>query len=340
MLNNFVLYRLPNESKINFIDDNQAKSISTINEIENKAFVISPFDYNSKHSMITYNIDLSRNINENELLNLSIHPTYQNTIPISGTKETHINNVNKMISMIKSQEINKGVLSRVKRIKRQKESINEIFLKLCKSYPSAFVYLASLPNGEIWCGASPETLAIYKNGIFNTVALAGTQTVDDRKTDNIVWKSKEIQEQKWVQDHISTIFKDAEIPYKKTDSYTSPAGHLVHLRNDFKAEVNAEQSVELIKKLHPTPAVCGTPTLAAKKVILDLEEHQREYYSGFLGILNPESTQLFVNLRCMKIDSDNYHLFVGGGITAESDAESEWLETENKAQTLERVLKN
>jgi isochorismate synthase len=50
-------------------------------------------------------------------------------------------------------------------------------------------------------------------------------------------------------------------------------------------------------------------------------------------------SSLFVNLRCMQLAGRFAHLYVGGGITAESDPHSEWRETEMKAETMLSVLK-
>ena len=92
--------------------------------------------------------------------------------------------------------------------------------------------------------------------------------------------------------------------------------------------------------MHPTPAVCGFPKDAARKFILENEDYDRAYYSGFLGELNwDDSTDLFVNLRCLQVvDGQKVILYVGGGITAESDPKKEWLETVHKAQTMKMVL--
>lgn len=340
MLKSFVLYRLPKERNIHFINEAEVRSVSSIDELVEAAFVISPFDDKAEKQTISYKLSLSRIISEDEVLRLPVQAPNQKTVPVTVTKEKHIHLLDKMITRIRNHDLDKGVLSRVKQVKRQDESITGVFLQLCQSYPTAFVYLASLPDGDLWCGATPETLAIYQNNMFRTMALAGTQAVNNRNIDEIVWEAKEKQEQIWVQDHISNIFNEAGITYQKSDTYTAAAGHLVHLKNDFTAHSTPQQAKALIAKLQPTPAVCGTPTLAAKKTILKLEEHQREYYSGYLGILSSQEIQLFVNLRCMKIYSDHFYLYVGGGITADSDAVSEWLETENKAQTLESVLKN
>jgi len=340
MSKSFVLYRLPKENHIHFINDPQAKMISSINEIKDDTFVMAPFDLGSEDSedgIISYDLNLSEVINESTLLSLDI-TTNRVATANCAAKETHIKAINKMVSLIKNQKINKGVLSRIKRLRRKTENLTDVFLQLTKSYPSAFVYLALLPKGEIWCGATPETLATFKDGIFKTMALAGTQLINSRNISDIKWESKEQEEQVWVQTHISNIFKNAHIKYEKSDIYAAPAGHIAHLRNDFWAQTSKVQAHSLIPLLHPTPAVCGTPTPAARNIIKDLETHDRKYYSGFIGILGSENVQLYVNLRCMMIDRENYYLYVGGGITADSDAESEWLETENKAQTLEQVI--
>ena len=51
-----------------------------------------------------------------------------------------------------------------------------------------------------------------------------------------------------------------------------------------------------------------------------------------------KQTNLFVNLRCLKLEEDQAILYVGGGITKDSDPEQEWIETMNKAQTMKAVL--
>lgn len=75
-------------------------------------------------------------------------------------------------------------------------------------------------------------------------------------------------------------------------------------------------------------------------LISELELHQREYYSGFLGPVGLKNRlSFFVNLRCMKVLEDKLALFIGGGITADSVPEEEWLETEIKAETLLSVIR-
>ena len=91
--------------------------------------------------------------------------------------------------------------------------------------------------------------------------------------------------------------------------------------------------------MHPTPAVCGLPRDMAREFILENEKYNRSYYTGFLGELNiNQKTALFVNLRCMQIYDNKSVIYVGGGITKDSNSEKEWEETVSKSKTMKKVL--
>lgn len=90
----------------------------------------------------------------------------------------------------------------------------------------------------------------------------------------------------------------------------------------------------LLKDLHPTPAVGGMPKDLAKNFILDNEGYDRSFYAGFAGYENENESEFFVNLRCAKIYSNKINLYVGGGIMPDSIPENEWKETELKSRTI------
>ena len=95
---------------------------------------------------------------------------------------------------------------------------------------------------------------------------------------------------------------------------------------------------DLLKLLHPTPAVCGLPKEEAYRFILDNEGYDRSYYSGFIGWLRPEGrTDLYVNLRCMNVKEDSLTLYAGGGLLASSELDDEFQETEKKMQTMQNL---
>jgi isochorismate synthase len=128
--------------------------------------------------------------------------------------------------------------------------------------------------------------------------------------------------------------------------YSVQAGNLWHIKTDIAATIGSDSNLEeIIKSLHPTSAVCGLPKAEAKDFILQNESYDRSYYSGFLGELNidlatfrTEQSDLFVNLRCMKINDKYVELFIGCGITKDSVPEAEFIETVNKSMTMRKVL--
>ena len=137
---------------------------------------------------------------------------------------------------------------------------------------------------------------------------------------------------------------------------TTQAGHLLHLCNDIHGELSEGVGLnKLLPLLHPTAAVCGYPKKSAQDFILTEEKYDRSYYTGFLGELDlktsslnsatsdesEKETNLFVNLRCMQLKATTPQkaiIYVGGGITSESDPDKEWEETIVKSLVMKSVL--
>jgi isochorismate synthase len=272
-------------------------------------------------------------------------------------KEDFVNLVTKGIAQIESGNFQKVVLSRTKSIALPPDfDIVAIFDKLCKAYPNAFISAVSLPHlGVVWMGASPETLVSKDSkGIFRTMALAGTQSAYDADGKAIspseaMWRQKEIEEQSFVTRYIINCLKKIRVrEFEEEGPKTVVAGNLMHLRTDIiinTVEINFPQlATVMLDLLHPTSAVCGMPKVPATQFILENEGYNREFYSGFLGPVNIQSidnqqeSHIFVNLRTMKLENDIATLYAGCGITADSNPEKEWNETEMKTQTLQRVL--
>ncbi len=221
-----------------------------------------------------------------------------------------------------------------------------IFERLCKRYAHAFVSLVAIPGVGTWIGATPETLvSIDENGV-RTMALAGTQAKPTGlPLEEVGWGHKEIEEQAVVSRDIREFFQRAGVvDIEEKGPRTVAAGNVVHLQTLFRvSQPTAEQmqlANQILTVLHPTSAVCGMPKDRALSFINDNETHERSFYSGFLGPVQLDGrSDLFVNLRCMQLHADRAHLYVGGGITGESDPAAEWRETELKARTLLDVLK-
>jgi isochorismate synthase len=262
--------------------------------------------------------------------------THTTKTPIEEDKSTYLQNVQKGIDYLKSSgEIKKFIYSRVKIVANNVQNIGAIFQKLTLLYPNALVYFFTHPSYGAWMGATPEVLLRGNTNRWQTTSLAATQAKNAFRP----WNEKEIEEQSLVSEHIRNVCKNLKLPFSESDVYTHEAGPVVHLKSDFEIEANAALLNTFVDNLHPTPAVSGLPKEEAIRLISELEIQERGYYTGFLGwVENPNDFQLFVNLRCMQIFDNLLALRLGGGITARSKPESEWQETEHKAQTLLRAI--
>ena len=172
------------------------------------------------------------------------------------------------------------------------------------------------------------------------MALAGTQKHIDNKI--IKWNLKEKKEQQVVVDSLLKRLKKITSIVNISDTYNHKAGSLIHLRTDITGTIKRGKIglKTLMSILHPTPAVCGSPKNYAKTFILENENYEREFYTGYLGSVNEPTNEsiLFVNLRCMKIENNTVNLYVGCGITKDSNPLKEWEETSHKSQTMLQVI--
>jgi isochorismate synthase len=221
-----------------------------------------------------------------------------------------------------------------------------LFCLLNKKQPDAFISLISIPDLGTWIGASPELLMeIDSNKQFHTVSLAGTQAYPiDSPLSEAVWKQKEIEEQAMVSRFIVAQFKSIRLrEFQETGPRTIRAGSLIHLKSEYHVDMKAVPYPRLgdimLQLLHPTSAICGMPRQVAQDFISAHEDLQRGLYGGFLGPVNIHGeSQLYVNLRCMQLAHSQVTYYSGAGITHDSVAENEWLETELKNQTLQEIV--
>lgn len=251
------------------------------------------------------------------------------------------------INQIEHGYAEKIVPSRVKAVELSPAfDVQDAFLRLENSYPNALVSFVYTPKHGAWLGASPEILVSVQKNIFRTVALAGTQAhTTGMNLKQVAWTQKEIEEQALVSRYIINCFKKIRLrEFEEHGPKTVVAGNLMHLKTDFAVDMKSTNFPQLgsvmLRLLHPTSAVCGTPLETSRKFLLEHEGYPREFYSGFLGPVNMhESSHLFVNLRCMQLFADQAWLYAGAGVTADSIPEKEWEETEMKMNTLLQVIR-
>lgn len=330
----FVLYAKPGSDELIGIFQKTAFNYSVEN-FQEEGFVFSSFSAEEQLLIPISEADIliEKILDEGDL------DFGQPTITTDGKSEFEAL-VRKAIEQIQIGTFEKVVLSR-KEVLDVEVDVLKVFSKLLKLYPSAFRYVFFHPKSGFWTGATPEQLLKIEQNQLKTVALAGTQVHHEGE---IIWAEKEQKEQEFVTDFIAKNLEDFVFDLSFSKPYSAKAGNLVHIKTDISARLKNENSLgEIVRVLHPTPAVCGSPKELAMKFIEQNENYDREFYSGFLGELNwsatnSTTTDLYVNLRCMKIEQGKPAVFVGCGITKDSDPEKEFFETANKALTIKKAL--
>lgn len=361
----FACWRKPNSDlTILVIDFHGFEKLNDI-QLENiqPGFILAPFNNNDNQLLIKQDVLIewgnepsvvSLNSSNSDKLISFINDYNKDSEPSEFKFKSAINEdldyqklVSKSIEYIKEGHFSKVVPSRRKVYEGEFNDgkCGEIFHNLSETYPNAFVSMTYTEATGLWVGASPELLINTHEDIFKTVALAGTQSFDTHQSlAEVAWTQKEIEEQAFVSRYIINCFK--KIRLREFDEHgpkTIKAGNLIHLKTDFEVNMQATNFSELgstmLKLLHPTSAVCGMPKEASLDFLNSYEGYDRELFSGFLGPVNINSeSSIYVNLRCMKIESDKIYLFAGAGVTEDSNPEKEAKETEMKMNTILNVI--
>ncbi|PKA84398.1 isochorismate synthase [Ulvibacter sp. MAR_2010_11] len=332
----FVVFSLPDSDSLVALLQNDSQLHTTDTFIE-RSVVMAPFNFTESAYCIPYALStiLEAKIEKTTPVRKEIIPQEDNT-----EKDRYTKLVQEAIHVITIKNANKIVLSRKYHMKLKKFQISTLCNRIFNLYPGAFRYIWFHPDTGLWCGATPEILVKTENTSFTSMALAGTQPYNEKAP--IYWNDKEIEEQRFVTDAITNSLQKVTDVLKISKTYTHKAGTLAHLRTDITGILrNGKATLKTITTvLHPTPAVCGTPKKEAKKFITEKEGYDREFYTGFVGPIcgNDRCSNLYVNLRCMKITGNTAILYTGGGITGASKPFEEWQETQNKLQTMLQVL--
>jgi menaquinone-specific isochorismate synthase len=110
----------------------------------------------------------------------------------------------------------------------------------------------------------------------------------------------------------------------------------LQLFSQLKPLNNPQKSLdaELLQQLHPTPAVCGVPLKAAKKLISDIEGRSRGWYAGAFGIVGDGHSEFCVSIRSVLIKDKTLQAYSGVGLVPQSQADQEWQELDDKLAAL------
>ncbi len=328
----------------NYLDPIQAIN-QDINEY--KTIYFYPFVSNKQSEAIEYipneycigSIDLFSDIEFSQFIqNFYLQNDCDATDFIESSKQEHLELIEAIKNEIALGNINKAIASRIiTRSLTNPPSIAEVYKKLLLLNSECYAYLFIHPQSGLWMGASPEQLIHIEDHYLHTTSLAGTLPI----ADDYVFTAKEYEEQKIVTDQIVNSLSSLGLKSMyNPQPDIKKLRHIKHLYTAISADLNGLKIAPstIAQVLHPTPAVGGYPQKKAVEIIQKYERHSRAYYTGYVGIADSYNADFFVNLRCMKVQSNRIGIFVGGGITAHSIADQEWEETALKGLTMLDLL--
>lgn len=340
----FAFWREPNTKKIHFVtsQDGQVEPLSKVFDLNTKeGFIFAPFSSQSHCALLRLPADIKKTFT---LADFPVVDKRTQAFPEDKAKTQvrralYTKDFTRFMDALRQGELEKVVLARKQEVPLPSSfRAMDTFVRALHVYPSSYVYLFYSPLIGVWIGSTPETLLAGKANHWQTMALAGTLRAEGEKVP--LWDVKNIKEQAIVADFIEqNLSHFGVLALQREKTKTVRAAALFHLRSMFEFVLPPGKGVgDLIALLHPTPAVSGFPKEEAIRLILAQEAFDRTYYAGFVGLLHAEEASLYVNLRCLNVGEKTLTLYAGGGLLAESNEESEWLETEYKLQTMKTIV--
>jgi anthranilate synthase component 1 len=219
-----------------------------------------------------------------------------------------------------------------------------LYKALRKLNPSPYMYFLKIDDLHI-VGASPEILVRLQNNqvtvrpIAGTVKRGKTDAEDKELSEKLRNDEKEIAEHLMLIDlgrnDVGRIAKTGSV--KTTDQMViEKYSHVMHLVSNVIGDLKENQSaIDVLKATLPAGTLSGAPKVRAMEIIDELEPDRRGIYGGAIGYLSwTGNMDTAIAIRTAVIKNDIIKVRAGGGIVHDSDPESEYQESLNKAQSI------
>ncbi|MBU1637021.1 isochorismate synthase [bacterium] len=253
-------------------------------------------------------------------------------------------------SRIESGVLEKTVLARQLELTAEKRiSAAAVMQRLAQSSPESYLFAYRHPRSGIFFGASPERLFHLKDQTVSVDSLAGTRPrntgaqTDQELAHELVLSDKDKKEQRFVTDYVLEKLTPLCSDLKVSDLQVKNLATVQHLYNSITGTLlsptdHSAAAEAILERLHPTPAICGVPTEAARELIEELEPNPRGLYAGALGMADNRSAEFAVAIRSGLLRDNRAILFAGAGIVAASVADEEFTECDWKFAALRQAL--
>jgi menaquinone-specific isochorismate synthase len=247
------------------------------------------------------------------------------------------------VSRIRAGELRKVVLARDLMVSAAEDiDLRVLLARLAARSPGCYTFACA---GLV--GATPELLIRRQGREVSSLVLAGTMgrggtTADDEALSEALLNSaKNAEEHQYsvesVRDLLTPLCAELHVDPRPFLLRMADYQHLATAVSGVLAK--DASALALAASLHPTAAICGTPTDAALELIRDLEGMDRGRYSGPVGWVDGRGNgEWGIALRCGEVDGCHARLFAGNGIVAGSVPDVELAETETKFRPMRRAL--
>lgn len=265
--------------------------------------------------------------------------------------QTYASGVAVAVSHLQNHDLEKVVLARALDLTAARDvDIPNLLVTLAQRNALGYTFAVNLSatrqqaEPRILIGASPELLVrrqglqVCANPLAGSAARSADPEEDRRRGEALLQSAKDLHEHAVVVNAVAAGLR----PYCR--SLDVPAQPVLlstetmwHLSTEITGELadEATTSLMLAAALHPTPAVCGFPSLRAKDLIRQIEPFERGFYTGMVGWCDARGDgEWVVTIRCAEIAGSALRLFAGAGIVADSQPQSELAETSAKFRTM------
>jgi isochorismate synthase len=267
------------------------------------------------------------------------------SIDAQPDEAAYLGAVESALKLIETGQLSKVVLARALRVRFPTVvKPTRLLAALACQEPEAHLFGVDLPGGETLIGASPELLLRRRGGEVTTNPLAGSlprsadPVVDRRRAHKLLRSKKDLREHAAVVDAVRNALapycRTLLVPVRPSVIGTSRLWHLSS-RLEGRLADPAIDAMTLTAALHPTPAVCGTPTMAASAALNSLELVERGFYAGMTGWCDASGDgEWALTLRCATVRAGTVTVHAGAGIVSGSSPEAELAETQAKLGTI------
>jgi isochorismate synthase len=256
--------------------------------------------------------------------------------------------VARAVRQIRAGDYTKVVLARSLRADAPGFDPAPVVRALAGRDPGGHTFAVDLGSGRTLFGASPELLVsrrgaqVRANPLAGSAARSADPVEDRRRADALLRSAKDRHEHAVVADAVAAALRPycsrLTVPVEPSLVRTATMWHLSTVVTGVVADP-AVSALRLATALHPTPAVCGTPTAAARRAIAELEPFDRGFFTGMVGWTDAAGDgEWAVTIRCATADADGLDLFAGAGVVADSDPAAELAETTAKLGTMLAAL--